>query len=160
MCAYWIAKIYLWVNIRIKHTYIKHSYTHSTLSLSLSLSLSQYIYTYIYIYKQPKKDYHQIKPYVRTTSPFTRENEGRVLLRLKYWPHCLKNQLQKLKSKPKLRHSAYNTQKFIHRCPQGHMVQWIKALVRSSDIPKKSASSIPCEGSGVLSEGKLTDNNW
>ena len=31
----------------------------------------------------------------------------------------------------------YNTQKFIHKCPQGHMVQWIKASVRSSDIPKE-----------------------
>ena len=29
------------------------------------------------------------------------------------------------------RHKVYNTQK------QGHMVQWIKALVRSSDIPKE-----------------------
>ena len=27
-------------------------------------------------------------------------------------------------------------------CPQGHMAQGIKALVRSSDIPKKSVSSI------------------
>ena len=31
----------------------------------------------------------------------------------------------------------YNTQKFKHRCPQEHMVQWIKALVRSSVIPKE-----------------------
>ena len=54
---------------------------------------------------------------------------------------------------------VYNTQKFMHRCPQGHMVQWIKALVRSSDIPKKSVSSIPGEGSGELSEGKLTGDN-
>ena len=42
---------------------------------------------------------------------------------------------------------------------QGHMAQWIKALVRSSDIPKKSVSSIPCEGSGELSE-RLSGDNW
>ena len=40
------------------------------------------------------------------------------------------------------------------------MAQWIKALVRSSDIPKKSVSSIPGEGSGELSEGQLTGDNW
>ena len=57
------------------------------------------------------------------------------------------------------RHKVYDTQKFIHRCPQGHMAQWIKMLFRSSDIPKKSASSIPSEGSGELSE-KLTGDNW
>ena len=45
-------------------------------------------------------------------------------------------------------------------CPQGHMAQWIKVIVRSSDILKKSASSIPGEGSGELSEGKLTGDNW
>ena len=43
--------------------------------------------------------------------------------------------------------------------PQGHMAQWIKAFVRSSDIPKKSVGSIPIEGSGKLSEGKLTGVN-
>ena len=39
------------------------------------------------------------------------------------------------------------------------MVQWIKALVRSSDIPK-SVSSIPSEGIGELPERKLTADNW
>ena len=39
------------------------------------------------------------------------------------------------------------------------MAQWVKAVVRSSDIPKKSVSSIPREGSGELSEGKLTVDN-
>ena len=37
-----------------------------------------------------------------------------------------------------------------------HMAQWIEALVTSSGIPKKSVSSIPGEGSGKLSEGKIT----
>ena len=37
--------------------------------------------------------------------------------------------------------------------------QWIKSLVRSSDIPPKSVISIPVEGSGKLSEGKLTGDN-
>ena len=40
------------------------------------------------------------------------------------------------------------------------MTLWIKVLVRFSDIPKKSVSSIPDEGSGELSEGKLTGDNW
>ena len=40
---------------------------------------------------------------------------------------------------------------------QGHMAQWIKALVRSSDVPKKSVGSIL---SGGLSEGKLTGDNF
>ena len=56
-----------------------------------------------------------------------------------------------------------NNQKFIHRCPQGHMAQWIKMLVRSSDIHtlKKSVNSILGEGSGELSEVKLTGyGNW
>ena len=44
-------------------------------------------------------------------------------------------------------------------CPQGHMAQWIKALVRSGDIPKKSVSSIPGERSGEPSEGELTGDN-
>ena len=39
------------------------------------------------------------------------------------------------------------------------MAQWIKALVRSNDIPKKSVSSIPGEGSGEFSKGKLTRDN-
>ena len=47
-----------------------------------------------------------------------------------------------------------------HVISQGHMAQWIKILVRSSDIPKKSVSSISGEGSGELSEGKLTGGNW
>ena len=34
------------------------------------------------------------------------------------------------------RHQVDNTQKFLHRCPQRHMAQWITALVRSRDIPK------------------------
>ena len=46
-----------------------------------------------------------------------------------------------------------------YTCSQGHMAQWIKALVRSSDIPKKSVSSIPSESSWELSEGKLTRDN-
>ncbi len=37
---------------------------------------------------------------------------------------------------------------------QGHMAQWIKALARSSDIPKKNVSSIPGQGNGELSQGK------
>ena len=37
--------------------------------------------------------------------------------------------------------------------------QWIKSLVRSSDIPPKSVISIPVEGRGELSEGKLTGDN-
>ena len=40
-----------------------------------------------------------------------------------------------------------------------HMAQLIKAFVRPSDIPKMSVSSIPGEGSGELSEGKLTRDN-
>ena len=39
------------------------------------------------------------------------------------------------------------------------IVQWTKALVRSRDIPQKKKSSIPGEGSGGLSEGKLTGDN-
>ena len=51
---------------------------------------------------------------------------------------------------------VYNTQKFIHRCPQGHIVQcWLDPVTYP-----KSASSIPSEGSGELSEGKLTGDNW
>ena len=38
--------------------------------------------------------------------------------------------------------------------------RWIKMLVRSSDIPKKSVSSIPGEGSGELPVRKLTGDNW
>ena len=45
-------------------------------------------------------------------------------------------------------------------CRQGHMSQWIKSLDRSSDIPKKSVSSIPGEGKGELPEGTLTGDNW
>ena len=39
------------------------------------------------------------------------------------------------------------------------MARWIKVLVKSSDILKKSVGSIPGEGSGELSEGKLTGYN-
>ena len=38
------------------------------------------------------------------------------------------------------------------------MAQWIKLLVRSSDMPKKSVSSIPGEGSGELSDNRNSLN--
>ena len=40
------------------------------------------------------------------------------------------------------------TQKFIYRCPQGHMVLWINSFVSSRAIPKKSVTSILGESSG------------
>ena len=43
---------------------------------------------------------------------------------------------------------------------QRDMPQEIKVLDRSSDIPQKSVSSIPGEGSRELSEGKLTGDIW
>ena len=38
-------------------------------------------------------------------------------------------------------------------CPQGHMVQWIKAVVRSSDIPKRVGVLYPVKAEENFQKG-------